>query len=269
MAADPPAAERPDTGRPHPARVYDWFLGGTSHYPADVELGERIVALDPAAVHGARHNRWFMQRATRHLAGPAGIRQFLDIGSGIPTEPNLHTIAQGVCPDARVVYVDNDPVVRAHAAPLLAEAPAGDTAFLYADARDPERILELAADVLDFTEPVALSLVALIHFVSDEEGAYDIVAHLVDALAPGSHLVLSQVAGDVELSWVKEAVDRYVESGVTLVPRSRAATERFFTGLDLLPPGLVSPPDWRPELGVGEVREGRTVPLYAGVARKP
>ncbi|QCX80327.1 S-adenosyl methyltransferase [Streptomyces sp. YIM 121038] len=257
-----------DTGRPHPARVYDWFLGGTHHYPADAEFGSRIVELDATARYGARHNRWFMQRATRQLAGPAGVRQFLDIGSGIPTEPNLHRVAQDLAPEARVVYVDHDPLVRVHAAGLLNGTGAGATAFVEADARDPGLVLERAAEVLDLGRPVALSLVAVTHFLTDDDGAHAIVARLLDALAPGSHLVLSQLSGDQETAWVGEAVDQYTTGGVTLVPRTRAETERFFTGCTLLAPGLVQPPDWRPELGVDETRDGTRVPLYAGVGRK-
>ncbi|MFF9898090.1 SAM-dependent methyltransferase [Streptomyces longispororuber] len=278
MAVLPPDDDGVDTGRPHPARVYDYFLGGSHHGPVDAEFGARIVELDPTAPYGARHNRWFMQRATRHLAGAAGIRQFLDVGSGIPTEPNLHRIAQGIAPEARVVYVDHDPIVRVHAAGLLDGTGAGATAFVEADARDPELILERAAEVLDFTRPVALSLIALTHFLGDgsegggeeggADGAHAVVARLTAALAPGSHLVLSQLAGDEDTAWVGEAVDRYTSGGVTLVPRSRAATERFFDGFTLLDPGLVQPPDWRPGLGVGEVRDGTRVPLYAGVGRK-
>ncbi|KUF18366.1 SAM-dependent methyltransferase [Streptomyces silvensis] len=269
MTAVPPAAGDLDTGTPHPARVYDWFLGGSDHFAADAELGRQLDALDGSTKYCARHNRWFMRRATRHLAGAAGIRQFLDLGSGIPTEPNLHRVAQGVAPQARVVYVDNDPIVLRHAEPLLHGTPAGASTFVQADVREPELVLERAAAVLDFDRPVALSLVALLHFVSDEDGAREIVRHLVDALAPGSHLVLSQMAGD----WMPERTDRAVEmykaGGVTLVPRSRAQVEAFFEGFDLLAPGLVWPPDWRPELATDdEVRDGTEVPLHAGVGRK-
>ncbi|MFH9074595.1 SAM-dependent methyltransferase [Streptomyces alboflavus] len=268
MTAVPPASADLDTGTPHPARVYDWFLGGSDHYAADAELGQQLVALDASTKYCAQHNRWFMQRATRHLAGTAGIRQFLDLGSGIPTEPNLHRVAQSAAPGARVVYVDNDPIVLAHAEPLLAGTDAGASTFLQADVREPDRILELAASVLDFDEPVALSLIALLHFVSDEDGAREIVARLVDALAPGSHLVLSQMAGDWDTERTDRAVQMYKAGGVTLVPRSREEVLRLFDGFDLLEPGLVWPPDWRPELGVAEVRDGTEVPLYAGVGRK-
>ncbi|MEV8314104.1 SAM-dependent methyltransferase [Streptomyces sp. NPDC059900] len=270
MTAIPPPATHPiDTSKAHPARVYDWYLGGEDHYPVDVELGQQIVSLEPQAKYYARHNRWFMQRATRHLVGQAGIRQFLDIGAGIPTEPNLHRIAQSAAPEARVVYVDNDPTVLAHAEALLRGTPEGATEFLQADAREPDKILEQAEGVLDFSEPVAVSLNALLHFVSDEEGAYDVVNVLVAALAPGSHLVLSQISSDFDPVRTRQAVDMYKAGGVTLVPRARGEVERFFEGLELLEPGIGWLPDWHPELGVDEVRNGTPVSMYAGVARKP
>ena len=269
MSAIPQAAETIDTSKPHPARVYDWFLGGKDNYPVDEELGRQIESLEPQTKYCAQHNRWFMQRATRLLAGEGGIRQFLDIGSGIPTEPNLHRIAQSAAPEARVVYVDNDPIVLAHAAALLTGTPEGATEFLQADARNPDGILEQAEGVLDFTRPIALSLVALLHFISDDDGAYDIVRQLMDALPSGSHLVLSQVAGDFDPERTRQAVEMYKAGGVTLVPRSRAEVERFFDGFELTGPGVTWLPDWHPELGVDEVRNGAAVPLYAGVARKP
>jgi hypothetical protein len=159
-----------DTSRPHPARMYDWLLGGKDNYPVDEELGRQVVALDPRAPVIAKVNRAFMQRATRWLA-TQGIRQFLDIGTGIPTAPNLHQIAQRTAPGTRVVYCDNDPIVLAHAAALLHGAPEGATEYVQADAREPEAVIERAGKVLDFDRPVALSLVALLHFIPDEEGA--------------------------------------------------------------------------------------------------
>lgn len=270
MTAIPPPATHPiDTSRPHPARVYDWFLGGKDNYPVDEELGLQIVSLEPQTKYCAQHNRWFMQRATRRLAGEGGIRQFLDIGTGIPTEPNLHRIAQSAAPEARVVYVDNDPIVLAHAEALLRGTPEGATEYLQVDAREPDKILEQAEGVLDFSRPIAVSVIALLHFISDEDGAYDVVERLVDALAPGSHLVLSQMAGDFDPERTDKAVEMYKAGGVTLVPRARAEVERFFEGLELLDPGITWLPDWHPELGVDEVRNGTPVPLYAGVARKP
>ncbi|MFC8125854.1 SAM-dependent methyltransferase [Streptomyces sp. NPDC057302] len=270
MTAIEPLVPHPiDTSKPHPARVYDWFLGGKDNYPVDEELGLQIVSLEPQTKYCAQHNRWFMQRATRHLAGEEGIRQFLDIGTGIPTEPNLHRIAQSAAAEARVVYVDNDPIVLAHAEALLRGTPEGATEYLQVDAREPDKILEQAEGVLDFTQPIALSLIALLHFISDEDGAYDVVERLVAALAPGSHLVVSQMAADVDPERTRQAVEMYKAGGVTLVPRARAGMERFFEGLEPVGPGITWLPDWRPELGVDEVRNGTPVPLYAGVARKP
>ncbi|RII20543.1 S-adenosyl methyltransferase [Streptomyces sp. YIM 130001] len=262
------STHRIDTSKPHPARVYDWYLGGKDNYPADEELGRQIATFEPTAKYGAQHNRWFMHRATRHLAGRAGIKQFLDIGTGIPTEPNLHQVAQSITPDARVVYGDNDPIVLAHAAALLRGTPEGATEYLQVDVRDPDRILELAAKVLDFDQPMAVSLIAVLHFVTDEDGAYDTVRRLMDAVAPGSHLALTLVASDYDPERTREAVEMYKAGGVTLVPRSREEFGRFFTGLELVDPGIVWLPDWRPDLAEDEIRDGAAVPLYAGVARK-
>ncbi|MEU0005414.1 SAM-dependent methyltransferase [Streptomyces sp. NPDC006314] len=265
MTGTEAAAQRIDTTRPHPARVYDWFLGGKDNYPVDEALGRRITAIDEGAVRAARANRAFMHRATRALAED-GIRQFLDIGTGIPTEPNLHQIAQSVAPDARVVYVDNDPIVLAHASALLRGTPEGVTEYVQADARDPQTILRCAAQTLDLGRPVALSLIALLHFVADEDGAHDVVSALVDALAPGSCLVLSMMTADFEPENVRKGIAAYAAGGVTLVARSRDEVSVFFEGLDLLEPGIVPVADWRREEapdGVGPIS------LYGGVGRKP
>ncbi|GGW10280.1 SAM-dependent methyltransferase [Streptomyces capoamus] len=253
-----------DTSRPHPARVYDWFLGGKDNYPVDEELGRSIAAIDAGAPRAARANRAFMHRATRALAAEQGVRQFLDIGTGIPTEPNLHQIAQSVAPDARVVYVDNDPIVLAHASALLRGTPEGVTEYVQADARDPGSILERAARVLDLDRPVALSLIALLHFVADEDGARDLVGTLVGALAPGSFLVLSTMTADFEPENVRKGIAAYAAGGVTLVARSHAEVGAFFQGLDLLEPGIVPVARWRSE----DAPDG-PVSLYGGVARKP
>ncbi|MGW2318535.1 SAM-dependent methyltransferase [Streptomyces sp. NPDC001680] len=265
MTGTEPAAVPIDTTRPHPARVYDWFLGGKDNYPVDEELGRRIMAIDEGAARAARANRAFMRRATRALAED-GVRQFLDIGTGIPTEPNLHQIAQSVAPDARVVYVDNDPIVLAHASALLRGTPEGVTEYVQADARDPRAILEQAARVLDFGRPVALSLIALLHFVADEDGAHAVLSTLLDALAPGSCLVLSTMTADFERENVERGIAAYAAGGVTLVARSRDEVAAFFTGLDLLEPGVVSVTDWRPD----EAPDGAgPVSLYGAVGRKP
>ncbi|MFJ9868061.1 SAM-dependent methyltransferase [Streptomyces sp. NPDC101165] len=264
MTGTEPAAQEIDTTRPHPARVYDWFLGGKDNYPVDEQLGRQITAIDGGgAPRAALANRGFMRRTTRTLAREAGIRQFLDIGTGIPTEPNLHQIAQSVAPDARVVYVDNDPIVLAHANALLRGTPEGVTEYVQADARDPRAILEQAARVLDFDRPVALSLIALLHFVADDDGAHELVATLVDALAPGSCLVLSTMTADFEPENVHKGIAAYAAGGVTLVARSQAEVGTFFKGLELLDPGIVSVADWRPESAPDE-----PVSLYGAVGLK-
>ncbi|MEU6672115.1 SAM-dependent methyltransferase [Streptomyces sp. NPDC046727] len=267
MTGTGPDIQGIDTTRPHPARVYDWFLGGKDNYPVDEQLGRQIAALDGGAPEAARANRAFMHRATRALAAEAGIRQFLDIGTGIPTEPNLHQIAQSVTPDARVVYVDNDPIVLAHASALLRGTREGVTEYVQADARDPRTILERAARVLDFDRPVALSLIALLHFVAAEDGAHDLVTTLVDALAPGSALVLSTMTADFDPENVQKGIAMYAAGGVTLVSRSHAEVGTFFEGLDLLEPGIVSVADWRPE--EPPAATDGPVSLYGAVGRKP
>ncbi len=258
-----------DTSRPHPARMYDWYLGGKDNYPVDEAMGRQMLALDPRVPVMARVNRAFMQRATRWLAG-RGVRQFLDIGTGIPTEPNLHQVAQAAVPDARVVYCDNDPIVLAHAAALLRGTDEGATHYLQADARDPDAILEGARKVLDFDEPIALSLVALLHFVPDEDGAHDLVRRLLAPLPPGSHLVLTHATADFTPEESAAATAKLKAAGVTLALRSREEFGRFFDGLDLVPPGIAIPHAWHPELGdpVPGQSDG-VIPGYAAVARKP
>ncbi|QIP83601.1 SAM-dependent methyltransferase [Streptomyces sp. Tu 2975] len=270
MTGTGPAAARIDTSRPHPARVYDWFLGGKDNYPVDEELGRQIMGVDGTARHVARTNRWFMQRVTRWLAGEAGVRQFLDIGTGIPTEPNLHQVAQGIAPDARIVYTDNDPIVLTHAEALLRSSREGITDYVQADVRDPGRILEQARKDLDLTRPVALSLVALTHFLGDEDRPYELVARLVGALPSGSYLVLSQLTADFDPVAVGRGVAMYAAGGVTLAPRTRDEISRFFDGLEPVEPGIVQLTDWHPELAVGEsVDESAVISLYGAVARKP
>jgi O-methyltransferase involved in polyketide biosynthesis len=257
-----------DTGRPHPARMYDWLLGGKDNYPVDEELARKVIALDPRGRVNAKVNRAFMHRTTRWLA-ERGIRQFLDIGTGIPTEPNLHQIAQRTAPEARVVYCDNDPIVLAHAAALLRSSPQGATEYVQADVREPDVILERAAKVLDFGAPVALSLMALIHFVPDEEGAHELVDHLVGALPSGSYLALSHATADFAPEQSGAAGDKYRAGGISLVLRSREQVARFFHGLDIVEPGIVVPDTWHPELGdpVPGQDDG-PIALYGGVARK-
>ncbi|MEW2491733.1 SAM-dependent methyltransferase [Streptomyces sp. NPDC048411] len=258
-----------DTSKPHPARMYDWFLGGKDNYPVDEQMARQLLTLDARGRDMARVNRAFMHRATRWLA-IQGIRQFLDIGTGIPTEPNLHQIAQQTAPDSRIVYCDNDPIVLAHAAALLRSTPEGATEYIQVDAREPETILEQAGKVLDFGKPIALSLLALLHFLDDEDGAAEIVDRLVEKLPSGSYLVLSHTTGDFNPEGAAQASALYKARGMTLRPRSRAELTAFFEGLELVGPGVSLSADWHPELGeVIDVPGDEPVPGYAGVARKP
>ncbi|MFD5712629.1 SAM-dependent methyltransferase [Streptomyces pharetrae] len=266
---DPAGAIRIDTAKPHPARMYDWYLGGKDNYPVDAEMGRQMLALDPRVPVMARVNRAFMHRATRWLV-EHGVRQFLDIGTGIPTEPNLHQIAQGIAPDTRVVYCDNDPIVLAHAAALLRGTPEGATEYLQADVRDPTAILEGAGTVLDLGRPVALCLVALLHFVPDEDGAQGLVRRLMAELPSGSHLMVTHATADFSPEESAAATAKLRAAGVTLALRSRAEFTRFFDGLDLVDPGVAVVDKWRPELGEpvpGE--DDGVIPGYGAVGRKP
>ena len=259
------AAPSIDTSRPHPARVYDWWLGGKDNYPIDEELARKILAVDGSVLRGARANRRFMHRSVRAVA-EAGIRQFLDIGTGIPTEPNLHQVAQDVAPESKVVYADNDPIVLRHAQALLQGSAEGRTDYVHADVRDPDTILRLAGESLDFTEPVALSLVALTHYLDD--GAYDLLRKYVEVLAPGSYLILSQVTADLSPEAIEKAAENFRRSGTPFYPRSITEFTRFFDGLEVLGPGVIPVFGWRPEPeDVAAQLEG-IVPVYAGVARK-
>ncbi len=264
---EPPTDLRPEV--PHPARVYDWLLGGKDHFPSDRAAGERLVAASPTMRQAAVANRAFLQRAVRELAA-AGIDQFLDIGTGIPAAGNTHEIAQSLNPHARVMYVDNDPIVLAHARALMAGAGHGETRVLHADLREPGRILA-APDVrslLDFDRPVGLLLVAIMHFVLDQDRPYEIVAELLDALAPGSCVILSHGTGDfIDPEVRARAAAAYSQSSTPAVGRSHAEVARFLDGLELLPPGIVTAPLWRPD-GPTTPEDAR-LPVYAAVARKP
>ncbi|MCN9240540.1 SAM-dependent methyltransferase [Streptomyces sp. RY43-2] len=253
----------------HPARVYNAWLGGKDNYLADREAAELAAAANPEIVPAVRANRAFLGRAVRHLAGEAGIRQFLDIGTGIPAADNTHEVAQRVDPGARVVYVDNDPIVLAHARALLVSAAEGRTDYLQADLRDVDRILAAAGKTLDLSQPVGLMLVAVLQYVPDADDPYDLTRRLLDALAPGSHLVLSHPAADIGAEKVVESMRAYNEraaehAGAT--PRTHAGVTRFFDSTDLLAPGVVQLPEWRPE-GEGVAAPG-PLPMWCGVGRK-
>jgi hypothetical protein len=260
MTTDSQPSVQIDTSRAHPARVYDWLLGGKDNYPVDEAVGER---LPPEARDGARQNRQFMHRAAAWLASQ-GTDQFLDIGTGIPTEPNLHQVVQNVVPSAKVVYADNDPIVLRHAEALLVSSPEGATDYIQADVRDPESIVEHAQSVLDFDRPVALSLIALMHFISDEQDAHGIVRALVETLPSGSHLILSHASSDLFPELSDQVVAEYAKGGIQLAFRPRPEVERFFDGLDLVAPGLVTATEWAPSSPAAEAEPSG---IYAGVAR--
>ncbi|MHC3469463.1 SAM-dependent methyltransferase [Streptomyces sp. 7R007] len=257
-----------DTSKPHPARMYDYYLGGKDNYPVDAEAAELVLKGLPHGRGPALANRAFMHRAVRFLAQEAGVRQFLDVGTGIPTSPNLHEVAQSTDPAARVVYVDNDPIVLTHAQALLRSTPEGCTDYVQADARDPDAIVEAAARTLDLSRPVGLSLIALLHFLPDDD-AYDSVSGLLRALAPGSHLVLSHTTADFDPDSTARALQVYRDHGVFLTVRSHAEISRFFTGLEMIEPGLVPGVQWRPDPAATPTTTGPTDLFYAGVARKP
>ncbi|MEU2339415.1 SAM-dependent methyltransferase [Streptomyces sp. NPDC013172] len=236
---------RIDNTKAHPARVYDVFLGGKDNYPVDRAAAAAALAANPRGYLDVRHNRDFLRRAVSRLVAQDGIRQFLDVGTGLPTAENVHQIAQRIIPDSRVVYVDNDPVVLAHARALLTSGPEGRTDYIDADFKNPAEILEQAAKTLDFDQPIALCLVAILHFVADEE-AYPIVSQLLDALPSGSRLVLSHLTEDLNPENIRAVQRTYTERGFTFVLRSRAEVERFFTenGLELAAPGVVPVHHW-------------------------
>ncbi|HET9972123.1 MAG TPA: SAM-dependent methyltransferase [Streptosporangiaceae bacterium] len=268
MTADSPAPPL-DTSVAHSARVWNYWLGGKDNYQVDRETGDRVAELYPDIVLLAQAARGFLARAVGYLAADAGVRQFLDIGTGLPTASNTHQIAQAAAPDSRVVYVDNDPVVLAHARALLTSSPQGATDYLDADLRDTGAILQAASRTLDFTRPAAITLIAILHHISDYGQARSIVNRLMDAVPSGSYLAIAHSTNVIYGAASDEAVARWNKFGkppVTL--RSPQEISRFFDGLDLLPPGLVSTTRWQPgHAGTGS--EGREVDQFCGLARKP
>src|SRR6202044_538531 len=255
-----------DTSVPHIARVYDYWLGGKDNFAADRELGERTLAAYPNLVFSVRANRAFLARAVRFLAAEAGIRQFLDIGTGIPTANNTHQVAQRVAAESRIVYVDNDPIVLSHAQALLKSSPQGGCAYLDADLRDPAAILAKAAQTLDFGQPVAVMLIAVMHFIGDDDEAAAIVRTLTAACAPGSFVVISHVASDIDTEQQTELVRRLNQSvAEKATMRDRAGVPRLFDGLELVEPGVVRVSEWRPD---NDLEAASPTGLWGGVARK-
>ncbi|WP_243716641.1 SAM-dependent methyltransferase, partial [Actinomadura darangshiensis] len=238
-----------DSSVAHPARVYDAWLGGKDNYAADREAAEQAAAANPDILLAVQANRAFLGRAVHHLTADVGIGQFLDIGTGIPAADNTHEVAQRVAPASRIVYVDNDPVVLVHARALLSSTPEGATGYLDADLRDVQTILDQAAATLDLSRPVGLMLVAVLQYIADADDPHGIVTRLLDALAPGSHLVISHPASDIGAEQVAESMRRYNERAPQqeqATPRTHAEVTRFFDGLELLEPGVVQLPEWRP-----------------------
>jgi SAM-dependent methyltransferase len=258
-----------DTSVAHASRVYDYFLGGTTNFEVDRGaagfLADAIGGLDVACAH-VRGNRAFLVRAVRRLVGE-GIRQFLDIGTGVPNDTNTLAVAQGAAPEARVVCVDNDPVVLAHAHQLVQSTPQGAAAFVDADLRDPQRILDRAAETLDFTQPVGLVLVSMVHALGDHPDRYGLVSRLVDALAPGSYLVMSHLASDITPAETEEAIRRLNERAAEVyVLASAEEFARYFDGLELIEPGITRADQWDQDEPDGS---SIVVPFHAAVARKP
>ena len=257
-----------DTSVPQSARIWNYWLGGKDNYEVDRVAGDAFRAIFPGIETGARAARYFLARAVRHLAAEEGVRQFLDIGTGLPNVDNTHEIAQRVAPECRIVYVDNDPLVLAHARALLTSSPEGRTDYLDEDLRNVDAILEHAAKTLDFSEPVALILLGVVIFVGDDEDPYSLVRRLVDRLPAGSHLVLSHTITSPSMPDVDEAVKFWNEHGTPkLTQRTPENVARFFDGLELLEPGVLSCSRWRPE--DGDAAEPEEVAMFGGVARKP
>jgi S-adenosyl methyltransferase len=250
----------------HPARIYDYWLGGKDNYAADREAAQQAIAANPGIVFDVRANRAFLARAVSYLAAECGIRQFLDLGTGLPTAHNTHEVAQSVAPDSRIVYVDRDPIVLTHARALLTSTPEGATAYLDADLRQLDQVLEAAAQTLDFSQPVAVMMLIVLHLIPDSDDPYGIVARLMDSLAPGSYLVITHPASDIKPAAIAEMTRRI---NARLGPargtmRDRSEITRFFEGLELLEPGVVQPQRWRPDDSVSDVE----VTAWGGVARK-
>ena len=267
QGSDTTAAEPPsfDITRAHPARVYDYWLGGKDNYEADREAAEQFIQAMPNILAGVRANRAFLRRAVQYLAAEAGIRQFLDIGTGLPTAENTHEVAQAIAPECRIVYVDNDPIVLAHARALLTSTAEGATSYVDADARDTAAILEAAADVLDFSQPIAVMSLLVLQYVPDEDHPQQVISRLMDAVPSGSYLTVSDTTTDIDTERVTDGTARL---NARLGParstlRSRAQIAAYFDGLELVEPGIVPLPQWR------TVPNPLVIPLFAGMGRKP
>jgi SAM-dependent methyltransferase len=268
MAELPPEI---DTSRPHTARIYDYYLGGKNHFAADRTVANNVLRDWPSVRVAAREQRNFLGRAVRFLAAEAGIRQFLDIGTGLPTADNVHEVAQAIAPSSRVVYVDNDPLVLAHARALLTSSAQGRTAYIHADARSPFSILDdpVVREVLDFGQTAGLIIVGILHLLPDSDKPAEIVATLLRALPPGSYLVASHLTAEHDPARLDTGVQTFLRAGMPGQLRDSASFgELAFSGLDLVPPGLVLVSEWRPS-GTGPRPTPVEVSCYGAVGRKP
>ncbi|MFI6512061.1 SAM-dependent methyltransferase [Streptosporangium sp. NPDC050855] len=274
QATDRPPGARIDPTIPHPARIYDYLLGGKDHFAADREAAEQLVRVSPGTREGVRAHRAFLRRVVRYLAEETGTTQFLDIGTGIPTQGNTHEIAQGVNPASRVAYVDNDPIVLAHGRALLTSSEEGMTTVIEADIRDPDRILAdpQVNEVIDFDRPVALIMAGVLHFITDDDGPAGLIERYKAAVPPGSHLLLSHITLDFAPQVDSDEFTKPYDKGTApMVPRTHAEIEGFFRNWTMVDPGLVEVVEWRP--AEDEYREaipgGGHAWAYGGLAVKP
>jgi len=263
---EPAEQTRINTQVPHSARLWNYWLGGKDNFASDRAAGDEIARQLPSIIDLAVADRAFLGRMVRHLVGDRGIRQILDIGTGLPTADNTHQVAQSIAPDARIVYVDNDPLVLVHARALLTSTPEGVTEYIEADLNNPDEIIAAARQTLDLSRPVAITLLGILHFIRDDEAAREVVARLVDAVPSGSYLAIAHGCHDINREAADSIVSYWNEHGTPkILYRSSAEIARFFDGLELLEPGVVPCSRWRPGPGDPDI----DVNQYAGVARKP
>jgi hypothetical protein len=256
-----------DTSVAHPARIWDVFLGGKDNFAADRAAAEGVLAASPVVAEVARADRAFLASVVNYLVTEVGIRQFLDIGTGLPTANNTHEVAQRAAPESRIVYVDNDPIVLAHARALLTSDPRGVTAYIDADVRNTGQVLEQASGTLDFSQPVAILLLGILPFIPDADEPHVLTARLMAAVPPGSYLAISHGASDIQVVSVTEANRRYNKrSAVALNLRTKAAVTRMFGNLELVPPGVVPLDHWRP--GQPAPAGDGGLPCYGALGRK-
>ena len=268
---EPPPKIDLRTDLPHPARVYDFLLGGKDNFAADREVAEASIKANPEVRASAVENRGFLARATRYLVQEVGIRQFLDIGAGLPTSPNVHEVAQSIAPESRVIYVDHDPIVLTHGRALLTSKPEGKTDYLDADLRDLDKILSSQAvqETLDLSQPVGLLLLAVLHFIPDSDEPNNLVKRLVDWLPHGSYLMLSHLTPDFDPETWATIPAVLAKGGVIMHVRRRAEIVPFFDGLELVEPGVQVVSRWRPDVDPADLPSDAAVSVYGGLARKP